>query len=149
MIWNLVFMHFVQVSKDQRIALPKPSFDTGMVLDRITSVMQGKHDNYDIDIMRTLIEASADFSHTDADGEHKMSHRVIADHLRSRSEEHTSELQSLMRISYAVFCLKKKKSMLKEEQKRNPESEEKQKYTTTQYDTHYITNIYTSQQTSD
>src|SRR3546814_11914144 len=83
MIWNLVFMHFVQVSKDQRIALPKPSIDTGMGLERITAVMQGKHDNYDIDIMRTLIEASADFSHTDADGEHKMSHRVIADHLRS------------------------------------------------------------------
>src|SRR3546814_7709028 len=82
-IWNLVFMQFEQVSKEQRIALPKPSIDTGMGLERITAVMQGKHDNYDIDIMRTLIEASADFSHTDADGEHKMSNRVIADHLRS------------------------------------------------------------------
>ncbi|MFC3673926.1 alanine--tRNA ligase [Ferrovibrio xuzhouensis] len=82
-IWNLVFMQFEQVSKEQRIALPKPSIDTGMGLERITAVMQGKHDNYDIDIMRTLIEASADFSATDADGEHKMSHRVIADHLRS------------------------------------------------------------------
>ncbi|WP_374304367.1 alanine--tRNA ligase [Ferrovibrio sp.] len=82
-IWNLVFMQFEQVTKEQRISLPKPSIDTGMGLERITAVMQGKHDNYDIDIMRTLIEASADFAHTDADGEHKMSHRVIADHLRS------------------------------------------------------------------
>src|SRR3546814_139312 len=53
-IWNLVFMQFEQVSKEQRIALPKPSIDTGMGLERITAVMQGKHDNYDIDIMRTL-----------------------------------------------------------------------------------------------
>ena len=82
-IWNLVFMQFEQLSKDERVALPKPSIDTGMGLERITAVMQGKHDNYDIDIMRTLIEASADFAHTAADGEHKMSHRVIADHLRS------------------------------------------------------------------
>ncbi|WP_298724549.1 alanine--tRNA ligase [uncultured Ferrovibrio sp.] len=82
-IWNLVFMQYEQVSKDERISLPKPSIDTGMGLERITAVLQGKHDNYDIDIMRTLIEASADFSSTDPDGDHKISHRVIADHLRS------------------------------------------------------------------
>ncbi|MFN4274925.1 MAG: alanine--tRNA ligase [Ferrovibrio sp.] len=82
-IWNLVFMQFEQVTKEQRVSLPKPSIDTGMGLERITAVMQGKHDNYDIDIMRTLIEASADFAHVAADGDFKMSHRVIADHLRS------------------------------------------------------------------
>ena len=82
-IWNLVFMQFEQVTKEQRVSLPKPSIDTGMGLERITAVMQGKHDNYDIDLMRALIEASADASHTDPDGAHKVSHRVVADHLRS------------------------------------------------------------------
>ncbi|HEX6956628.1 MAG TPA: alanine--tRNA ligase [Ferrovibrio sp.] len=82
-IWNLVFMQYEQVTRDERVNLPRPSIDTGMGLERITAVLQGKHDNYDIDIMRTLIEASADLSHTDPDGDHKMSHRVIADHLRS------------------------------------------------------------------
>ena len=82
-IWNLVFMQYEQVTKEQRVALPKPSIDTGMGLERITAVMQGKHDNYDIDLMRGLIEASAEFSKAAADGEHKVSHRVIADHLRS------------------------------------------------------------------
>lgn len=82
-IWNLVFMQFEQVTKEQRVSLPKPSIDTGMGLERITAVMQGKHDNYDIDLMRALIEASADASSTDPDGAHKVSHRVVADHLRS------------------------------------------------------------------
>ncbi|MBX3455536.1 alanine--tRNA ligase [Ferrovibrio sp.] len=82
-IWNLVFMQYEQVTKEERINLPKPSIDTGMGLERITAVMQGKHDNYDIDLMRGLIEASAEFSKAAADGEHKVSHRVIADHLRS------------------------------------------------------------------
>jgi len=82
-IWNLVFMQFEQVDKATRLALPKPSIDTGMGLERLAAVMQGKHDNYDIDLMRTLIEASADKSNTDPDGPHKVSHRVVADHLRS------------------------------------------------------------------
>ncbi len=84
-IWNLVFMQFEQVTKDQRVSLPKPSIDTGMGLERLAAVLQGKHDNYDIDLMRALIEASADASKTGADGPHKVSHRVIADHLRSCS----------------------------------------------------------------
>ena len=69
-IWNLVFMQFEQVTKDQRVALPRPSIDTGMGLERIAAVLQGKHDNYDIDLMRALIEASAEASHTHADGPH-------------------------------------------------------------------------------
>ncbi len=84
-IWNLVFMQFEQVTKDQRVNLPRPSIDTGMGLERIAAVLQGKHDNYDIDLMRALIEASADASGTDPDGEHAVSHRVIADHLRATS----------------------------------------------------------------
>ena len=82
-IWNLVFMQFEQVSKAERIALPRPSIDTGMGLERITAVMQGVHDNYDIDMMRALILASADATGTDPDGPHRVSHRVIADHLRA------------------------------------------------------------------
>jgi alanyl-tRNA synthetase len=82
-IWNLVFMQFEQVSKSERVSLPKPSIDTGMGLERLAAVLQGKHDNYDIDLMRALIEASADASNTDPDGPHRISHRVVADHLRS------------------------------------------------------------------
>jgi len=84
-IWNLVFMQFEQVTPDERIDLPKPSIDTGMGLERIAAVMQGTHDNYEIDLMRALIEASADGSNTEPDGEHAVSHRVMADHLRACS----------------------------------------------------------------
>ena len=83
-IWNLVFMQFEQTASE-RINLPKPSIDTGMGLERIAAVLQGKHDNYDIDLMRALIEASADVSNTDADGAMNVSHRVVADHLRATS----------------------------------------------------------------
>jgi alanyl-tRNA synthetase len=78
-------MQFEQIAKDQRVDLPRPSIDTGMGLERISAVMQGKHDNYDIDTMRKLIEASAEASGADADGPHKISHRVVADHLRASS----------------------------------------------------------------
>jgi alanyl-tRNA synthetase len=84
-IWNLVFMQFEQVSPDKRVNLPKPSIDTGMGLERITAVLQGKHDNYDTDLLRRLIVASADASGIAADGPHGVSHRVIADHLRASS----------------------------------------------------------------
>jgi len=82
-IWNLVFMQYEQVTPGERVNLPRPSIDTGMGLERIAAVLQGKHDNYDIDLMRGLILASAEASHTDPDGPHKVSHRVIADHLRA------------------------------------------------------------------
>ncbi len=84
-IWNLVFMQFDQQADGSRLALPKPSIDTGMGLERIAAVLQGKHDNYDIDLMRALIEASAEASGVSPDGEHAVSHRVIADHLRATS----------------------------------------------------------------
>jgi alanyl-tRNA synthetase len=82
-IWNLVFMQFEALVGGERVALPRPSIDTGMGLERIAAVLQGKHDNYDIDLMRALIRASAEASGVDADGPHKISHRVIADHLRA------------------------------------------------------------------
>jgi alanyl-tRNA synthetase len=82
-IWNLVFMQYEQVTKAERRPLPRPSIDTGMGLERIAAVLQGKHDNYDIDLMRTLILASAEASGVAPDGPQAVSHRVIADHLRA------------------------------------------------------------------
>jgi alanyl-tRNA synthetase len=82
-IWNLVFMQFDQVGEGERRDLPKPSVDTGMGLERIAAVLQGVHDNYDIDMMRALVEASANASGTEPDGPHATSNRVIADHLRA------------------------------------------------------------------
>ena len=84
-IWNLVFMQYEQVSKDERIGLPRPSIDTGMGLERLTAVLQGKHDNYDIDLMRALIEDVASKTGVDPDGPQYASHRVIADHIRAAS----------------------------------------------------------------
>ena len=84
-IWNLVFMQFEQLSAEERVDLPRPSIDTGMGLERMAAVMQGTHDNYDIDLMRHLILASADKAGVAADGEHAVPHRVIADHLRAVS----------------------------------------------------------------
>jgi alanyl-tRNA synthetase len=82
-IWNLVFMQFEQVAPDERINLPRPSIDTGMGLERMTAVLQGTHDNYEIDLLRGLIEASAEATGTPPDGERAVSHRVIADHMRA------------------------------------------------------------------
>ena len=84
-IWNLVFMQFEQIAPGNRLALPKPSIDTGMGLERIAAVLQGKHDNYDIDLFVALIRAIADLTGADPHGPVKASLRVIADHLRASS----------------------------------------------------------------
>ena len=84
-IWNLVFMQFEQVTPEQRIDLPRPSIDTGMGLERIAAVLQGVHDNYDIDLFKALIRASEEVTGVKAEGEFRASHRVIADHLRASS----------------------------------------------------------------
>ena len=84
-IWNLVFMQNEQLADGNLIPLPKQSIDTGMGLERIGALLQGKHDNYDTDLMRSLIEASAHATSSDPDGPGKMHHRVIADHLRATS----------------------------------------------------------------
>jgi alanyl-tRNA synthetase len=84
-IWNLVFMQYEQVTTDERINLPKPSIDTGMGLERVAAILQGQHDNYDTDLFRNLITASVEYSNMPAEGEHAVSHRVIADHLRASS----------------------------------------------------------------
>ncbi|MEQ8479202.1 MAG: alanine--tRNA ligase [Hoeflea sp.] len=81
-IWNLVFMQFEQTA-DERVDLPRPSIDTGMGLERIAALLQGQHDNYDIDLFRRLIMASEELTGVEAKGDRRASHRVIADHLRS------------------------------------------------------------------
>ena len=84
-IWNLVFMQFEQVTPEQRIDLPRPSIDTGMGLERVAAVLQGVHDNYDIDLFKALIRASEEATGVKAEGDFRASHRVIADHLRASS----------------------------------------------------------------
>ncbi|HEX8569963.1 MAG TPA: alanine--tRNA ligase [Caulobacteraceae bacterium] len=84
-IWNLVFMQFEQFADGSRTELPKPSIDTGMGLERITTVLQGVHDNYDTDLFRTIIGASEELTGVNAEGDRAPSHRVIADHLRASS----------------------------------------------------------------
>jgi alanyl-tRNA synthetase len=84
-IWNLVFMQYEQISKNKRINLPKPSVDTGMGLERMTAVMQGTHDNYNIDHFKKIILASSDFIKAPINNKTIASHRVISDHLRASS----------------------------------------------------------------
>ncbi|PZO82994.1 MAG: alanine--tRNA ligase, partial [Micavibrio aeruginosavorus] len=87
--WNLVFMQFEQEPDGNgghiRKPLPKPSIDTGMGLERMSALMQGKTTNYDIDLLRSIIEHSADLTGVSPDGAQAPSHRVIADHLRCAS----------------------------------------------------------------
>ena len=93
-IWNLVFMQFEQRGPGDRVNLPRPSIDTGMGLERVAAVLQGKHDNYDIDLFQNLIQAirqeSAKVGAKEAGVEGspeflRVARRVIADHLRSTS----------------------------------------------------------------
>jgi alanyl-tRNA synthetase len=84
-IWNNVFMQNEQFADGRLVPLEMQSIDTGMGLERIGALLQGKHDNYDTDLMRGLIEASANATSQDPDGPGKIHHRVIADHLRSTS----------------------------------------------------------------
>ncbi|GGC61592.1 alanine--tRNA ligase [Siccirubricoccus deserti] len=82
-IWNLVFMQFEEGPPGTRVPLPRPSIDTGMGLERFAAILQGRHDNYDTDTLRALILASAEATGQDPDGRWKVSHRVVADHLRA------------------------------------------------------------------
>jgi alanyl-tRNA synthetase len=81
-IWNLVFMQYEEAASGIRTDLPRPSIDTGMGLERIAAVLQGTHDNYQIDLFAALIRAIAEMTSVASDGPMKASHRVIADHLR-------------------------------------------------------------------
>lgn len=80
--WNLVFMQYDQVDGKQ-VPLPRPSIDTGMGLERMASILQGKDSNYDIDLFQAIIKTIQDYTSTSATGENAVSQRVIADHLRA------------------------------------------------------------------
>jgi alanyl-tRNA synthetase len=84
-IWNLVFMQYEQLEDGTRRDLVAQSIDTGMGIERVAALLQGTNDNYATDLMRSLIEVSADVTSTDPDGPGATHHRVIADHLRSTS----------------------------------------------------------------
>ncbi len=84
-IWNIVFMQNEQFEDGSMVDLDMQSIDTGMGLERIGALLQGSHDNYDTDLFKSLIEASADVTNAPPYGEQNVHHRVIADHLRSTS----------------------------------------------------------------
>ena len=83
--WNLVFMQYEQVTKEERVPLPRPSIDTGMGLERMASILQGVESVFETDLFRALIDATASALGRGPDKETVASFRVIADHLRSSS----------------------------------------------------------------
>jgi len=82
-IWNLVFMQYEKHADGSQTDLPKPAIDTGMGLERIAAILQNKHNNYDVDLFKALVDSSVELTGVKAEGDAKFSHRVIADHLRS------------------------------------------------------------------
>jgi len=84
-IWNLVFMQYEQISKNERVNLPKPSVDTGMGLERMSAVLQGTHDNYNIDHFKKIMNRSSEIIKSPINENTVASHRIIADHLRASS----------------------------------------------------------------
>jgi len=84
-IWNLVFMQYEQKTKEKRINLPQPSVDTGMGLERMSAVLQGTHDNYNIDHFKKIMNASSEVIKSPINEKTIASHRVVADHLRASS----------------------------------------------------------------
>ncbi|RWE01529.1 MAG: alanine--tRNA ligase, partial [Mesorhizobium sp.] len=83
--WNLVFMQYEQVTKDERIDLPRPSIDTGMGLERMASILQGVESVFETDLFKHLIDAASSALGQSPNPENVASYRVIADHLRSCS----------------------------------------------------------------
>lgn len=81
--WNLVFMQYEQVTKEERVGLPRPSIDTGMGLERMACILQGVESVFETDLFRNLIDAAASALGTGPNEQTVASFRVIADHLRS------------------------------------------------------------------
>ena len=81
--WNLVFMQYEQVTKEERVDLPRPSIDTGMGLERMASIMQGVDSVFETDLFRHLIDATSSALGSGPNEQTMASFRVIADHLRS------------------------------------------------------------------
>lgn len=82
-IWNMVFMQYDRQGDGTLNPLPAPSIDTGMGIERLAAVLQGVHNNYDTDILKTLAENAGHLTHTSPVGDALASHRVVADHVRS------------------------------------------------------------------
>jgi alanyl-tRNA synthetase len=83
--WNLVFMQYEQVTKEERVPLPRPSIDTGMGLERMACILQGIDSVFETDLFRHLIDVTATALGHGANEQTIASYRVIADHLRSSS----------------------------------------------------------------
>ena len=83
-IWNLVFMQYEQIDETTRVALPKPQIDTGMGLERIAAVLQGTHNNYEIDLFKSLVSSTMHATNFNGDPT-TPSLRVISDHVRAMS----------------------------------------------------------------
>ncbi|WP_217577234.1 alanine--tRNA ligase [Mesorhizobium sp. GbtcB19] len=83
--WNLVFMQYEQVTKEERIDLPRPSIDTGMGLERMASILQGVDSVFETDLFKHLIDAASSALGEGPNQGTVASYRVIADHLRSSS----------------------------------------------------------------
>ncbi len=81
--WNLVFMQFEQVTKEERQPLPRPSIDTGLGLERMACILQGVDSVFETDLFRHLIDSTASVLGTGPEEQTVASFRVIADHLRS------------------------------------------------------------------
>ncbi len=84
-IWNIVFMQYEKLTDGREIPLKSPCIDTGMGLERIASVLQGKQDNYDGDLFKALMEAQESMFKLNINVENKASFKVIADHIRAIS----------------------------------------------------------------
>ena len=84
-IWNLVFMQFLKKNNSEKVDLPKPSIDTGMGLERISTVLQGKINSFDTDLFLSLVDGIEDQICIKANDNNIANFRVIADHLRSIS----------------------------------------------------------------
>ena len=84
-LWNLVFMQYQQSEQGELLPLPSPSIDTGMGLERVATVLQGKKNNYDTDLFLPLIEKVCDLVGKEypSDAESDTSMRIIADHIRA------------------------------------------------------------------
>ncbi|OQX73723.1 MAG: alanine--tRNA ligase [Campylobacteraceae bacterium 4484_4] len=82
-IWNLVFMQYERDEKGELHPLPKPSIDTGMGLERVTAIKEGKFSNYDTHLFMPLIEKVSELTGRKYVYEEGASFRVIADHIRA------------------------------------------------------------------
>lgn len=84
-IWNLVFMQYERTSSGELLPLPKPSIDTGMGLERVVAIKEGKLNNFDSSLFKPIIQELETIVKKEASLENIASYRVIADHLRASS----------------------------------------------------------------